>query len=118
MTMLGDFSAEKEHVLKVMDQRFALLKEDRTVSRLEIEQIIFTRMCSVFRYSASRVDWSTTKFDVITQSWIKAYEHTWSLPKYWVTSGQKKTEDEDALQQLTAEVLDMLEQCISLPGEI
>jgi hypothetical protein len=31
--MLGDFTAEKVHFLKVMGQRFALLKEGRTLSQ-------------------------------------------------------------------------------------
>ncbi len=35
MTMLGDFSAEKEHFLKEMRQRLAALKEDRALPRRE-----------------------------------------------------------------------------------
>ncbi len=89
MTMLGDFTAEKAHVLTVMGQRSASLSkdrtghslvEDRTLSRPEKEQIIITGICSVFRYSAFIVDWSTTELDNITRSWITAYKQTWSLP--------------------------------------
>ena len=124
MTMLGDFTAEKEHVLKVMGQRFASLKEDRTLSRPEKEQIIVTGICSVFRYSAFIVDWSTTELDNITRSWITAYKHVWSLPNG--SDGSPILLDKkdggrgcpSAADLCTAEVLDMFEQCLSLPGEI
>jgi ribonuclease HI len=124
MTMLGDFTAEKAHVLTVMSQRFASLKEDRTLSRLEKEQIIITGICSVFRYSAFIVDWSTTELDNITRSWITAYKQTWSLPNG--SDGSPILLDKkdggrgcpSAADLCTAEVLDMLEQCLSLPGEI
>jgi hypothetical protein len=48
MTMLGDVTAEKAHVLTVMGQRFASLKKDRTLSRPEKEQIIITGICCLF----------------------------------------------------------------------
>ena len=63
MTMLGDFSAEKEHVRSEMRQRLAALKEDRVLSRPEKELIIVTAVCSVLRYSAGIVDWAKAELD-------------------------------------------------------
>ena len=51
MTMLGNVSAETEHVRSEMRQRLAALKEDRVLSRPEKELIIATAICSVFRES-------------------------------------------------------------------
>jgi hypothetical protein len=80
MTMLGAFTAEKAHVLTVMGQQFVLLKDDRTLSCPEKEQIINTGICSVFGYSAFIVNWSTTELDNIMLSWITVYKQAWSLP--------------------------------------
>ena len=63
MTMLGTFSAEKDYVLSEMRQRLAALKEDRALSRQEKELIIFTAICSVYRYRAGLVDWSKTELN-------------------------------------------------------
>ena len=80
MTMLGDFSAEKEHVRSEMRQRLAALKEDRVLSRPEKELIIVTAVCSVFRYSAGIVDWTKAELDDITNSWISAFKQAWNPP--------------------------------------
>ena len=80
MTMLGDFSAEKEHVRSEMRQRLAALKEDRVPSHPEKELIVVTAVCSVFRYSAGIVDWTKTELDDITKSWISAFKQAWTPP--------------------------------------
>ena len=124
MTAMGDLTAEKKHVQQVMEQRLAALKEDRVLSIVEKEQIIITGICSVFRYSAFIVDWSTTELDNITRSWLMAHKQTWSLPPG--SDGSPMLLDKkdggrgcpSAADLCTAEVLDMLEQCLSLPGEI
>ena len=124
MTAMGDLTAEKNHVQQVMEQRLAALKEDRVLSIVEKEQIVITGICSVFRYSAFIVDWSTTELDNITRSWLRAYKHTWSLPPG--SDGSPMLLDKkdggrgcpSAADLCTAEVLDMLEQCLGLPGEI
>ncbi len=82
MTILRDFSAEKEHVKTEMRQRLAALKEDRVLPRPERELVIVTAVCSVLRYSAGIVDWTKpeTELDDITKSWILAFKLLWALP--------------------------------------
>ncbi len=124
MTTLGDFSAEKEHVQKEMQQRLVALKEDRVLSRPEKELVIVTAVCSVFRYSAGLVNWNKTELDNITKSWVSAFKHAWSLPPgsdgspMILAKSDAGRECPNAADICTAEVLDTLEQCLCLPGEI
>ena len=124
MTILGDFSAEKEHVQTEMRQRLAALKEDRVLPRPERELVIITAVCSVLRYSAGIVDWTKTELDDITKSWISAFKLVWALPPgsdgspMILAKSDAGRECPTAADICTAEVLDTLEQCLCLPGEI
>jgi hypothetical protein len=69
MALNGDFSAEKAHVCSTMKQRLDALAEDRVLSQKEKEVIIYTAVCSVFRYSAGFVDWSKAELDSISRMW-------------------------------------------------
>ena len=65
MTMLGDFSAEKEQVQKEMRQCLAALKEDRVLSRPEKGFVIVTAVCCLFQCRAGLVDWTKSELDNI-----------------------------------------------------
>ena len=124
MALNGDFSAEKEHVCQVTRQRLAALAEDRVLSRKEKELVIKTAVCTVFRYSAGFVDWSNTELDYISKLWIRAYKQAWALPGSMDSSPIMLDQSDggrgcpSALHVWIHEALDVLEQCVSLPGEI
>jgi hypothetical protein len=80
MALNGDFSDEKDHVRKEMQERLRNLAEDRVVSRKEKEVIIKTGICTVFSYSAGFVNWTNTELEGISRMWIKAYKQAWTLP--------------------------------------
>ena len=79
-TMLGDFTAEKQHVLGDMAKKLKALQEDRLLTRKEKEQVIITAVCSVFNYSAGVVDWTKAELDHISKMWATAFKQAWTLP--------------------------------------
>ena len=80
MALTGDFSAEKAHVCSTMKRRLDALAEHRVLSQKEKEVLIYTSVCSVFRYSAGFVNWSTAELDSISKMWARAYKRAWTLP--------------------------------------
>ena len=124
MALNGDFSVEKDHVRKEMLERLTALAEDRVISRKEKEVIIKTAICTVFSYSAGFVDWTNTELESITRMWIKAYKQAWTLPCSMDSSPIILDQSDGgrgcplATNLWIREALDVLEQCISLPGEI
>ena len=124
MALNGDFSDEKDHVRKEMLERLTALAEDRVISRKEKEVIIKTAICTVFSYSAGFVDWTNTELESITRMWIKAYKQAWTLPCSMDSSPIILDQSDGgrgcplATNLWIREALDVLEQCISLPGEI
>ena len=80
MTVMGDFSAEKEHVLSDMSKKLAALKEDRVLTHREKEVVIKIAVCSVFCYSAGLVNWSRSELDAISKMWARAYKQACDLP--------------------------------------
>ena len=123
-TMMGDFSAEKQHVLGDMTKKLEALREDRVLSHTEREQIIVIAVCSIFNYSAGLVDWSKSELDNITTMWTRAYKQAWALPRS--ADGSPIIVDHSnggrgcpsATEMWIRAVLDVLDQSISLPGEI
>ena len=121
---MDDFSAEKQYVLAVMQQRLTALKDDRTLSRREKEQIIVIAVCSVFRYSAGLVDWTKTELDSISKMWARAYKQAWGFSKGMDGSPIILDPSDggrgcpSATRMWIREAVDSLDQCISLPGEI
>jgi len=124
MTMTGDFSAEKDYIRNEMRKRLQALCEDPLLSILEKELVIKIVVCSVFRYSAGLVDWSRTELDSITAMWNRAYKQAWALPRSLDGSPMLLDHSEagrgcpSATAIWLREVLDVLEQCVSLPGVI
>lgn len=124
MALDGDCSDEKDHVCKEMRERLMALAEDRTLSRKEKEVIIKTAICTVFSYSAGFVDWTSTELESITRMWIKGYKQAWTLPSSMDSSPIILDQSDGgrgcplATNLWIREALDVLEQCISLPGEI
>ena len=55
VTMTGDFSAEKAHVLGEMELRLMALRGDKVLSPPKNEMMIAIDITSVFRYSAGLV---------------------------------------------------------------
>jgi hypothetical protein len=124
MALNGDFSAEKEHVNKEMRQRLEALAEDRVLSRREKEVVIRTAVCSVFCYSAGLVNWTRTELDSISRMWTRAYKQAWTLPSCMDSSPIIVDQSvggrgcPSAVNLWTRAVLEVIEQCVSLPGEI
>jgi len=124
MALNGDFSAEKKHVFNEMRQRLEALAEDRVLSRMEKELVIKTAVCTVFTYSAGFVDWTDAELERISKMWIRAYKRAWTLPGSMDSSpilldpslGGRGCPS--ATNLWIRETLDVLEQCVSLPGEI
>jgi hypothetical protein len=122
----GDFSDEKQHVCTEMQARLKALAEDRAFSRAEKEITIKTAVCSVFRYSAGYVDWTRTELNSIStrKMWTRAYKQAWGLPSsmescpmiLYVADGGRGCPS--AVILWTREVYAVMEQCVSLPGEI
>ena len=123
-TLLGDFSAEKQHVRQEMQRRLAALREDRALSSREKEVVIVTAVCSVFRYSAGLVDWTRSELEDISRIWARAYAAAWTLPHssdrspFILTRTSGGRGCPSALELWIRSVLDILDQCLSLPGEI
>jgi hypothetical protein len=63
---MGDFSAEKQHILSDMTKKLEALREDRLLTRTEREQVNVTAVCSIFNYSAGIVDWTKSELDNIS----------------------------------------------------
>ena len=123
-TMLGDFTAEKEHVLSDMVKKLAALKEDRLLTQKEKEQIIVIAVCSVFNYSAGVVDWSKTELDRISMMWARAFKTAWTLPRsadnspFILDESHAGRDCPSATGMWIRAVLDVFDQSVSLPGEI
>ena len=100
------------------------LAEDRTLSRKEKEVIIKTAICTVFSYSAGFVVWTNTELESITRMWIKGNKQAWTHPGSMDSSPIILDQSDGgrgcplATDLCICEALDVLEQCISVPGEI
>ena len=123
-TMLGDFTAEKQHVLGDMAKKLKALQEDRLLTRKEKEQVIITAVCSVFNYSAGVVDWTKAELDHISKMWATAYKQAWTLPRsadgspFLLDQSHAGRGCPSATGMWTRAVLEVLEQSVGLPGEI
>jgi hypothetical protein len=123
-TMLGDFTAEKQHVLGDMATKLKALQEDRLLTKKEKEQVIVTAVCSVFTYSAGVVDWTKTELDHISKMWASAYKQAWTLPRsadgspFLLDQSHAGRGCPSATEMWTRAVLEVLEQSVGLPGEI
>jgi hypothetical protein len=123
MAMNGDFSDEKEHVRTEMKQRLESLAEDRILAKKEKERVIETAVCSVFCYSAGFVDWTGAELNSISKMWTRAYKRAWALPGSMDSSPiilDQSTGGRgcpSATNLWTREVFEVMEQCVSLPGE-
>ena len=124
MTVMGDFSAEKEHVLSDMRKKLAALAEDRVLTRKEKEVVIKIAVCSVFYYSAGLVDWTRSELEDISMMWARAFKRSWDLPQsadgspFLIGQSDGGRACPSAIGLWIRAVLDVLEQCVSLPGEI
>jgi hypothetical protein len=69
VTMMGDFSAEKQHILSDMTRKLEALSEleDRFLTHKEREKVIVTAVCSIFNNSAGIVDWTKSELDNISK---------------------------------------------------
>ena len=123
-TMMGDFSAEKQHVLGDMTKKLEALREDRLLTRMEREQVIVIAICSIFNYSAGIVDWTKSELDYISVMVARAYKQAWALPRS--ADGSPMIVDHShggrgcpsATGMWIRAVHEVLDQSISVPGEI
>jgi hypothetical protein len=125
MALNGDFSAEKEHVCREMQQLLEALAEDGVLSLREKEVVVRSAVCSVFFYSAGLVNWTRTELDNISRMWAQAYKQAWTLPGCMYTFPIVSVVDQSvggrscpsAVSLWTCAVLEVIEQCVSLPWE-
>ncbi len=105
-----------------MKHCLAALSEDRILSRKDKEQIIVTTVCSV---SGAVLAWSLAagpELNLITvPTWTRSYKTAWGLSRG--TDGSLFILDQSAggrgcpsaTKMWAREILDMYEQCLSLP---
>ena len=123
MAIDGNFLAEKEHVYSDIEQRLNALAEDRVLTQKEKERVIITAVCSVFSYSAGFVDWTKAELDRISKMWTRAYKQAWKISSSTDSSPFILGQPDGgrgcplASTMWTREALEVIEQCVSLPGE-
>ncbi len=123
MAIDGNFLAEKEHVRSDMEQRLNALAEDRVLTQKEKERVITTAVCSVFSYSAGFVDWTKAELDRISKMWTRANKQAWTISSSTDSSPYILGQFDGgrgcplASTMWTREALEVIEQCVSLPGE-
>jgi hypothetical protein len=124
ISLKGDFTAEKQHVLKTMQERAQALREDQWLTPTLKELAVKIGIVPFFRYSAGVVPWSKTELEHITTMWLTAYKQAWTLPRSMdstpieVDKEHGGRECPSAIEVWIRAVLDTLDQCLSLPGEI
>ena len=124
VTLTGDFSAEKTHVLGEMELRLKALREDKVLSPPQKEMVIAIGIASVFRYSAGLVPWTQSELDKVTRIWAKGYKHAWRLPSSLDSAVMILSQQDGgrgcqvAVEVWVNDVLELLDQCIRLPGEV
>jgi hypothetical protein len=123
MAIDGNFLAEKEHVRSDMEQRLNALAEDRVLTQKEKEGVITTAVCSVFSYSAGFVDWTKAELESISKMWTRAYKQAWTISSSTDSSPFILGQPDGgrgcplASTMWTREALEVIEQCVSMPGE-
>ncbi len=108
-----------------MEQHLNALAEDRVLTQKEKERVITTAVCLVFSYSAGfvQVDWTKAELDRISKRWTRAYKQAWTISSSTDSSpfilGQPDGGRGCPLESTmwTREALEVIEQCVSLPGE-
>ena len=126
MTLTGDFRVEKDYVRAEMHRRIKDLMEDKVLPPSLKELAIKIGVISVFRYSAGVVPWTRTELDTITDMWIRAYKQAWfkaaargmdSSP-FVLNNNAGGRQCPSAIEVWMRDVLDTLDQCMTLPCEI
>jgi hypothetical protein len=124
ITMTGDASFEKSHVLEEMEKRCAALCRAPMLSPTEKELVLKLGVASVFRYSAGLVPWRRTDLENMTKSWVQTYRVAWRLPRGADTSILRLDMRDggrgcpSALEMWIKDVLSTYEQCLRVPGEV
>jgi hypothetical protein len=124
MAMDGSFLDEEEHVRSDAKQLLNALAEDRVLTQKEKERVITTAVCTVFSYSAGCVAWTRAELDRISKMWTRAYKQAWKIASSTDSSpfilGQPDGGRGCPLASTlrTREALEVIEQCVCLPGEI
>ena len=89
-----------------------------------MELVVKIGVVPVFSYSAGLVNWSNTELDKITRMWISAFKCAWTLPRSTDSTPmvldlkEGGRECPSAVGVCIRWVLDVLDQCIDLTGEI
>jgi ribonuclease HI len=126
MTLTGDFCVEKAYVRAEMQRRIKELMDDKVLPPSLKELAIKIGVISVFRYSAGAVPWTRTELDEITDMWIRAYKQAWfkaaargmdSSP-FVLDKNAGGRQCPSAIEVWMRDVLDTLDQCMTLPCEI
>ena len=124
ISLTGDFTAEKRYVLENMKERVQALRIDQWLTPTLKEVAVQIGIIPFFRYSAGVVPWSKTELEYITALWLAAYKQAWTLPRsmdstpFTVDREHGGRECPSATEVWIRAVLDTLDQCLSLPGEI
>jgi hypothetical protein len=85
---------------------------------------VTTAVCTVFSYSAGFVDWTRAELDGISKMWTRAYKQALTISSSTDSSPFILGQPDGgrgcplASTMWTRETLEVIEQCVSLPGEI
>ena len=124
MSLTGDSSAEKKHVMEETARRVAAMAPNQILTRCLKELTFKLGICSVFRYSAGLVPWTTAELDKLHALWLKAYKKSWGSDRWVddspfllpaVEGGRGCPLREEVWIE---EVKKLYEQCLFLPGHI
>jgi hypothetical protein len=117
ISLKGDFTAETQHVLKTVQERAQALRADQWLTPTLKELAVKTGILSPFRYGAGVVPWSKTELKHITTVWLTLPRSIDSTP-IAVDKEHGGRECPSAIKVWIRAVLDTLDQCLSLSGEI
>jgi len=124
MSLTGDLSAEKQHVMDETARRVEAMITNQILTPCLKELTFKLGICSVFRYSAGLVPWTTSELNKLHALWLKAYKKSWGsdrgvddapflLPA--VEGGRGCPQPEEIWIE---EVKTLYEQCLLIPGHI
>jgi hypothetical protein len=129
MTMTGCFQAEDKHVREEVQRRLDSLRGDEVLSPSLKELAIKAGAVSIFCYSVGLVPWTRPEMDGISKMWSTGYKQAWykkaargaDATPMILSGGDGGRSCSSACEvwiRSDMNVLDMYDQCLSMPGEI
>jgi len=124
MSLTGDYNAEKKYVMEETERRVSALAPNQILTPCLKELALQMGICSIFRYSAGLVPWTTTELNKLHTLWLKAYKKSWGSDRGVDDSPFLLDRAEGGRgcplpeEVWLEEVKNLYEQCLHLPGNI